>query len=177
MWELRVKFHLGQNKDCSPEDNTSVNSERLFQRGSGERTVHMWFWQRGNTCNQTHIFFVENFCWSHEASASWETPETIVTMKDFIALLDMRIDKNWAHKISSWEYWPSKDLSCKVPRVPSASFLLSTLNSFKGCWRSAAAVALNLILVETDGKQPQQVPVCGWHICLVSLCLSKANCP
>ena len=33
-----------------------------------------------------------------------------------------------------------------------ASFLLSSLGSFKGCWRSAAAAVHDLILVEVDGK-------------------------
>ena len=36
-WELWVKFYLGQNKDDSPGDSTSVSSERLLQRGSGGR--------------------------------------------------------------------------------------------------------------------------------------------
>ena len=44
-----------------------------------------------------------------------------------------------------------------------ASFLLSILNSFRECWRSAAAAAHELILVEIEGKQPQQVPIYGWQ--------------
>ena len=37
-----------------------------------------------------------------------------------------------------------------LPRAQGASFLLSTLNSFRGCARSAAAAAHDLILVEID---------------------------
>ena len=36
MQELRVKFYLGQNEDCSLGDSTSDSSETLRQRGSGE---------------------------------------------------------------------------------------------------------------------------------------------
>ena len=32
---------------------------------------------------------------------------------------------------------------------------------FRGCWRSAAAAAHDLILVEGDGKLPRQVPICS----------------
>ena len=35
VWELQVKFYLGQNEGRSPEDSTSDNSEKLLQRGSG----------------------------------------------------------------------------------------------------------------------------------------------
>ena len=34
--DMRFKFYLGQNEDCSPGDGTSDSSERLLQRGSGE---------------------------------------------------------------------------------------------------------------------------------------------
>ena len=36
-WELRVKFYLGQNEDCSLGGSTSESSERLLQRGSGRK--------------------------------------------------------------------------------------------------------------------------------------------
>ena len=35
MWELWVKFYLGQNEGCSSGDSISGNSEKLLQRGSG----------------------------------------------------------------------------------------------------------------------------------------------
>ena len=39
-WELRVKFYLGQNEDCSPGGSISDSSERLLQSGSGGKSVH-----------------------------------------------------------------------------------------------------------------------------------------
>ena len=79
---------------------------------------------------------------------------TVVTMKDFSACLDMRIYKNWAHKIFSWKYL-SEDLSCQfyhectVPHFCSPPWSL-----LRGCWKSAAASAQDLILVDGDGKCP-----------------------
>ena len=37
IWELPVKFYLGQNEDCSLGDSTS---EKLLQRERGEKTVY-----------------------------------------------------------------------------------------------------------------------------------------
>ena len=42
MWELRVKFYLGQNEDCSLQDSTSDGSERLHQNGKGGRKVNIY---------------------------------------------------------------------------------------------------------------------------------------
>ena len=76
-------------------------------------------------------------------------------VKDFSASPDMRRYKNWAHKSAPkniyLETCPASFLGTQ-----SALLLLSTLNSFRGCWRSAASVAHGLILVEVDGKQPWQ---------------------
>ena len=47
----------------------------------------------------------------------------------------------------------SEDLSCQFSQLKDASLLLSTLNSFKGVLRSAAAAAQDLILAEVKGKQ------------------------
>ena len=120
-WEWRVKFYLGPNEDCSPGDSISDSSEKRLQRGSGGRSVYMWFWWRRSTCNRAHIFFVQGFCQSRGA---------VVTIKDFSAFLDMRRYKNWAHKISSWKYL-SEDLFCqffpehRVPHFCSPPELLS----------------------------------------------------
>ena len=69
-------------------------------------------------------------------------------MKDFSAFLYMRQCKNWAHKILSWKdlfchFFPEQrgPHSCSPPRTP-----------FRGCWKSAAAAAHDLSLVEVDGK-------------------------
>ena len=49
----------------------------------GGRSVYMWFWERGSTCNQAHIF---------------------AAMKECGAFLDMKRCKNWAYKSISWKY-------------------------------------------------------------------------
>ena len=69
--ELQVKFYLGQNEDCSPGDSTSDSSERLLQRGRGERQYICDF-GKGGVCAIKHIFSVESFCWCHDTSASHE---------------------------------------------------------------------------------------------------------
>ena len=38
--ELRVKFYLGRNKDCSLRGSTSDSSETELQRGSGGRSTY-----------------------------------------------------------------------------------------------------------------------------------------
>ena len=47
---------------------------------------------------------------------------------------------------------PASFLSLPASLSTGASFLLSTLNSFKECQRSAAAAAHDLILAELDSK-------------------------
>ena len=64
-WELQNKFYLRQNEDYSLGNSISDSSEKLLQRGSGERSVWMWFWWKGKTCNQALWFFfflAEGFC-------------------------------------------------------------------------------------------------------------------
>ena len=124
MWELQVKFYLGQNEDHSPGDSISDSSEKLLQRGNWEGPYICDFGEGGRgTCNWAHfiLFFSECFCWFQGA---------VITMKNFSAFLDMRRCKSWAHRISSWKYL-SEDLSWQFFPEQSASFLLSTLNSFQ----------------------------------------------
>ena len=67
----------------------------------------------------------------------------------------MRRYKNWIHKTSSRDcltIW--RPILPGFPWAQGASFMLSTLNFFRRCWRSAAAAARDLILVEADGKHP-----------------------
>ena len=91
----------------------------------------MWFWWRGNPCNQLH-----HFCRSF-LLVSWK-------------LLDMRRCKNWAHKAIFWKYL-SKNLSV-FSRAQSASFSSPPRTPFMECWKSTAAAAHDLTLVEVDGK-------------------------
>ena len=45
-WELRVKFHLGQNEDCSPGGSTSDSSGDCSKEVVGEGQ-YIGFWWRG----------------------------------------------------------------------------------------------------------------------------------
>ena len=101
----------------------------------------MWFWWRGRTCNQAHIF-AESYCWSRGAD---------ITMKDFSSFPDTRRYENWAHKIFSWNFltiW--RPILPVFPRAQSTWFLCWM--PFTGYCRSAATAAHDLILVEVDGK-------------------------
>ena len=51
VWEMWIKFYLGQNEDSSPGDSISENSEKLLQRASGGRSV-CDFSEGGVQCNQ-----------------------------------------------------------------------------------------------------------------------------
>ena len=72
-------------------------------------------------------------------------------MKERSVFLDMRICKNWAHKISSWKYltllWRPV-----LPVFPlSTECFIAALypeTPFRGFWKSAAVAAHDLILVE-----------------------------
>ena len=102
-------------------------------------------------------------------------------MKDISTFLDMSRYKNWAHKISYWEYLTIWKSALPVfPWAQSTSFLLSTLNSFRECWKSEAAAAHDLTLVAVDGEQSWQVPICGWQYAwmwakLLPLCLTLCD--
>ena len=56
MWDLRVKFYLGQNEDWNLGDSTSDSCEKLLQRGRGKGQYICDFWWREKTRNQAHIF-------------------------------------------------------------------------------------------------------------------------
>ena len=81
-------------------------------------------------------------------------------MKDFSAFLDMRIYKNWDHKIGSWKFltiW--RPVLPVFLRAQSASFLPSTLNSFQGVLkiRSCSSTRFN----PCGGRW--QMPICSWQ--------------
>ena len=62
-----------------------------------------------------------------------------------------------------------KTCPASFPGARIASFLPSTLNFFRECWRSAGVAAHDLILVEVSGKCCWQVPICG-DMLMICLC-------
>ena len=73
-------------------------------------------------------------------------------MKDFSAFLDMRRYKNWAHEIIFWKYL-LEDLFCQFfPEHRQRHFCSPLSALFRGCWKSAAPAAHDLILEEVDDK-------------------------
>ena len=78
---MRVKFYLGQNKDCNPGGRIS-NGSAIHSEEIGENvSIYMILVKGGDTCNQAHI--LQNFAVSHKE-------QTSVTIKDFSAFLDTR---------------------------------------------------------------------------------------
>ena len=79
MWELQVKFCLGQNEDCSPGDSISESSEKLLQRG-GKVSTDVILAKGEYMQSRTH-FFAEGFCSSRAGYCSSRGAD--VTKKDF----------------------------------------------------------------------------------------------
>ena len=98
------------------------------------------FGEGGRTCNQARLFFRRCLLVSWGLCSS---RETAVTMKDFSAFLDLRRFKNWAHKISSWEYLTTWRPALRVPTPPTLNrrlhFCSPLCTPFRGHWRSPAA--------------------------------------
>ena len=91
-----------------------------------------------------------------------KSQETVITMKDFSAFLDMRRYKNWVHKKHSWEY-----LTIWRPVLQFSGCTDSTLNTFREELEVSSCSTTQFNLVEVDGKHPWQVPICGWqYLCL-----------
>ena len=148
IWDkMRTAARETALRNCSQEAGRKVSVYELLVTGE---------YMKPATYSSRRFLLVSwSCCWS------WGT---VISMKDFSNCRDMGRYKNWAHKISSWEYltiW--RPVLPVFPPAQGASLMLSTLNSFRGCWRSAAALAHDLILVEVDGEHPGQVPICTWH--------------
>ena len=56
MWELQVKFYLGQHGDWNQGDSTLGSSEKLLQRGRGMINIHVILVQ-GEYMYQAQIFW------------------------------------------------------------------------------------------------------------------------
>ena len=67
VWELRVKFYLGQYEDCCLGGSTSDSSEKL--PNCSKDTIYVIL-IKGEYMESSTDFLVESFCLSREASAS-----------------------------------------------------------------------------------------------------------
>ena len=154
VWELLVKFYLGQNEDCSPGNTTSESSERLLQ-GGREGQYICNFGEGGVHSINTYLtrdFLVVTRSWCH--------------LEGFSAFLDMRC-KDWAHEIHSWKYqckdlfhqfsWSIKCISLH-PELPSGCVESQQLQEYrfsphKGRWQRPLASA-SLSLTGPSGAKP-----------------------
>ena len=124
MWDFWDMFYFRQYEDCSMGDSTSGKSDKLFQRDKGKRQ-HMYDPGKGGVHAIKHFFFFFGRKFLLVSWSFYKSWETIVTMKDFSAFLDMRRSKNWTNGINSWEYltvWKSV-----LPVAWSTGCLISTL--------------------------------------------------
>ena len=106
MWELWVKFSLGQNEDYSLEGSISDSSEKPLQRGRGKVKMYGILVKWGGTCSQAHIL--------QKVDASHE--EQIAPWRVLVLFLETGRCKNWTHKIFSWKYL-SEDLFCQFSQT------------------------------------------------------------
>ena len=92
-----------------------------------------------------HVYILQKVSASmEEQSSPWRISS---------AFLDLGRCRNWAHKISSWKYlalW--RPVLPVFPEHRVLHFCSPPWISFRGCWKSTAAAAHDLILVEVDGK-------------------------
>ena len=150
-----MKFYSRQNEDCSPGGSTSLGSERLFQRGSGRRSVCKILVEEFNTIK---CLLYKSFPLVRRSGCHHEGIQFF---------LDMRRRKVWDHKICSWKYttiWRPVLPGSLEQRVP-----LSTLISLRGCWRSAAAAAQSSVSTEfssviQSGPTPCDAMDCSTNI-------------
>lgn len=123
MYHLRVVFYWGQNNigDYSLEDRISDNSEELFQRKAGRRSVLDMILVKWGTCSQAHILA--------DACCSSRKADVILSSNDFHAFLDMVICK----KIGFIKYSPENThlKACSASSPQSAECLLPEFLS--GC--------------------------------------------
>ena len=113
MWELWVKSYLEQNYDCSLGCGLS---ELLHRSGGGDINIYVILVKRDRS-NQSHI-------WKKVAASYEEQVSLLMILVLFWIWKDAR---NWTHKI-----FYLKACSARFPRSQNASYLISTLNSYRG---------------------------------------------
>ena len=146
----------------APGHSTSDGPEKLLQSGSGEGQYRYMIFVKEEYM-QSHTYFSRKFL-----LVSWRF--LLVTgnshhQERFLCFLRYEEIQELGSSISYWDYL-SEDLFFKsflpLP-TESAHFCSLPWTLFSGCWRSAAAAAHDLILVEVGGKHPWQVPICSWQ--------------
>ena len=119
MWELWIKFYLGQNEDCSWGEWSSESSERLLQRGSGGRWIYKILVK--GEFNAIKYLLYERFSASHK--------ELMSPWRDLVLFQIWRDARTGIMK-SVPENVYLQTCSTSFPGAQSAS--LSTLNSPQG---------------------------------------------
>ena len=156
MWELQVKFYLGKMRTIAWESAFQIALRNCSKEAGGKVSIYMFLVKGEYAQSSTTLFFVHVFLL---------VVRTVNTLKDFSAFLDMRRYKNWTHKMDSCKYltiWrpvlPVPHPPAEPDRVPHFCSLHWT--PFRRCWKSAASVAHDLILVVVDSEWVNVAQLC-----------------
>ena len=148
IWELWVKFYLGQNEDYSLGDSISDSSKKQLQRGRQKINITYDSSEVG-TCSQVHILT--------EAHCSLQGID--VTVNDFSAFSryeEMQKLGSWNLKISNYRGRPVLPFFSEH-RVPP-SFLISTLKSLQRMLKISSSRSSWF----NPCRSRWQVPICSW---------------
>ena len=120
----------------------------------GKTSIYMWFWWRGNTCNQAHIFaevLIRVTASQEEQTSPWRN------LVLFWIGEDARIGLIKSAPENILTIW--RPVLPVFLRAPGASFLISTLNSFQGVLKvsSCSGTWFN------PCRGRWQVPICSWQ--------------
>ena len=121
-----LSFIWGKMRTIDWETASQIVLRNCSKEVEEERSIYIWFWWRG-------IRAIRHTFWQKVAASHEEQMSLLVVLVLFWIWEDTR---NWAHKIFSWKYltiW--RPVVPVFPRAQSASFLISTLNSFQGMLR------------------------------------------
>ena len=159
MWELQIKFYVGQNEDYSLGDSTSDSSEKLLQisRAEGQHMKDFGEWEIHAI---KHIF-------SQKVSTS--LVKSLLVNKESLPWRILVFFQIWGDIRVGFIKSTPENIYLRTSLAsfpPSTECLISALHPellSGGCWKSAAAIAHDLILVEVDSKCQWQVPICNWH--------------
>ena len=155
IWELRVKFYLGQNEDYSVGDSLSDSSEKLLQSGGRESNVSIYvilvkgkYMQSSTFLNYYFFFFFgRRFLLVKRQASPWRNLVLFSIWGDTRVRLIKSAPENICLKACSASFPPSTEglIFALLPELSSG-----------GCWWSAATVARD------RGKW--QVPICSWQL-------------